>query len=166
LGPLIMGVRPFNDRARPDPTGNVIPYDTPTTAEVLERFGNGHQAAWRCLLTDEVDIELQPFAIGGTRTIDGRAVPYREPELLFPENPRRGALTLWSFNLTVAGGTWRIAGTRDNALRDDSSLIVFASLLGSPEMMPRFSWSGPVWTQQRSGDANLRLCAISEDWAR
>lgn len=150
-------VRPFGDRARPDPEGNAVPYDTPDTGEVLERHGNGHeQAAWPVVLVNEVGIELQPFDARGFRTITSTAV-IGPPELVLPANPRRGALTLWIIQGAVS---WRVARTAHDALRDDSSLVLV------PGLTFRFSWSAALWAQPRDAVAGGTLHAHSEDWAR
>jgi hypothetical protein len=161
-------VRPFGDRARPDPKGNVVPYDTPTTAEVLERFGNGEGPVCPATLVNDVDIELAPFALGAVHTILGTAAPYRDPELILPAEPRRGAISLWAVGGGSGGAGWRIGRSAQDVLRDDSSLLIIANnVFGNPVPATlRVAWRGPMWAVQWRGGASERLIIVTEDWAR
>jgi hypothetical protein len=160
-------VRPFGDRARPDPGGNVVPYDTPSGRELLEATGNGQQDAWPCELVGPVGIEMVPFQAMGFRavTAEGLAVP-REPEMVLGANDRRGAVTLWTTS-NVPGGLWRVAGSKDDAARDETSLIVGSAVLFALTPAIRLSWSGQLWVQERPvSPAGFQLFIQSEDWAR
>jgi hypothetical protein len=165
-------VRPFNNRARADELGNVIPvgFDNPTVAQVLERTGDGG-LAYGCRLTGDVDIEMEPFALGLVRTMVSQAAPYRPAELLLPEDPRRGAITIQpggTAALQGGGVSWNVARTPHEALRDDSSLI-FGVGGGAATPHPpacRFSWRQALWVVQRSGGTGALLTVSAEQWAR
>jgi hypothetical protein len=159
-------VRPFGDRARPDPEGNVTPYDTPDTAELMERTGNGDDKAAYVTLTNDVAIELAPFDIGAMHSIASSGPPFRDPELLIGENPRRGALTFYAIGPAIST-TWRIGRSAHDVLRDDSSLLVGLGATGLAEPPTlRVSWRQAVWVMQRDGVAGGTLVVQSEDWAR
>lgn len=158
-------VRPFADHACPDDEGNVIPYDAPTTPELLERTGNGDQAAWPVRLTNEVGIWLEPFEARGWHTILGEATP-RAPELILPRNRKRGAISIWVATTLGVNCSWRIARNAYEVTRDDSSIIVTPSIaMGTL----RFSWADELWIQQRTtgaGAVGVPLIIHTEDWAR
>jgi hypothetical protein len=165
-------VRPFSNRARPDELGNVIPegFDSPTTAQVLERTGDGG-LAYGCRLVGDADIEMEPFALGLVRTMVSQAAPYRDPELLLPEDPRRGALSIQAQGTAVlqgSGVSWRVARTPHDVLRDDSSLIFgIGGAAATPQPpLSRFSWRQAMWVVQRSGADNGLLTVTVEQWAR
>lgn len=153
-------VRPFSDRARPDPRGNVLPYDAPADATVLQADLPGGLPVE---LTNPADLELVPFTIGGVRTVIGDASGTTAPEVLFPANPRRGALTVYPS--AGAGARWRVGRSAADVLRDDTSVIYTTAGFPLPVLL-RVSWTDAVWVAQAAGDANARLSAISEDWAR
>jgi hypothetical protein len=157
-------VRPFGDRARPDPEGNVTPYDTPDTAELLERTGNGDDEAAYVILTNEAGIELAPFDLGAVHSIASEDPPFRAPELLIGENPRRGAITVYSVG-AAANTRWRIGRSASDVLRDDSSILVGFDAVAVPPTL-RVSWRNPLWIVQRDGTVGQTLVVISEEWAR
>jgi hypothetical protein len=100
-----------------------------------------------------------------------QAAPYREPEQLLPEDPRRGALTIQAGGTAVlqgSGVSWRVARTPHDVLRDDSSLIFGIGGAAATPQPPacRFSWRQAMWVVQRSGGVNGLLTVSAEQWAR
>lgn len=153
-------LRPFSDRAYPDPDGNVTPYDSPAVGVLLEVSNT--ERAWPVQLVNDVLMELLPFeAQGYVSYVAEATVP--DPRQLLPANPRRGALTIWSVFTSNADG-FRVARSRDDALRDDTSLVFSASAFATWAV--RFAWPDPVWVQQRSAPGGGVLSVQTEDWAR
>jgi hypothetical protein len=157
-------VRPFSNRAVPDDRGNAVPYDTPTGAELYERTGNGHGPAAPVRLVEAVDLELMPFDLGAMHSIASEDPPFRAPELLIGENPRRGAITVYSVG-AAANTRWRIGRSASDVLRDDSSILVGFDAVAAPPTL-RVSWRNPLWIVQRDGTVGQTLVVISEEWAR
>jgi hypothetical protein len=130
------------------------PFDTPSTAVVLQAEEPYPEIApVPVRLVNKVRVDQLPTELGITKTIN---VSSAAPEQLLPENKRRATINFW----LVSGETVRVARTHDEALRDDSSIVIVAN--AGPF---RFHWTDACWAMKRVGAASL-LSIATEDWAR
>jgi hypothetical protein len=131
------------------------PFDTPGTDEVLQAEEPDLELAPVTVrLVNKVRVDQLPTELGMTKAIKPSA---SQAELIVPRNPRRATINLWS-----VAGTYRVARTEAECKRDDSSIVIVASI--GPF---RFHWVDEVWVMQReAGAATDRLVFVTEDWAR
>lgn len=134
-----------------------LPFDTPDTDEVLQaEVAHPEVDPVPVRLVNKVRVDQLPTELGILRSID---VSSAAPEQLLPRNPRRATVNFWvGFGATA----FRIARTRDEALRDDSSIIITTN--SGPY---RFHWVDECWAMKTAAGAGTdRLSYATEDWAR
>lgn len=134
-----------------------LPFDTPATDEVLQAEDTEPELQpVPVRLVNKVRVDQLPTRLGITKSIN---VSSTEPEQVLPRNPRRAAINLW----VPAGDTGvRVARTRDEALRDDSSIVIVTN--SGPY---RFHWIDEVYAMKRGAGASTdRFVICTEDWAR
>jgi hypothetical protein len=132
------------------------PFDTPPTDEVLQAEEPDTEIEpVPVRLVNKVRVDQLPTELGITKSFKPSTT---EPEQALPRNPRRATVNFWQ----VSGGSFRVARTQGEALRDDSSIIISSN--AGPF---RFHWVDECWVMQReAGAATDRLVICTEDWAR
>jgi hypothetical protein len=153
--------RPFaphvpHDTHDVDPEDFAVPFDTPPTDEVLQSEEPEPEIQpVPVRLVNKVRVDQLPTELGITKSYKPSTT---SPEKVLPRNPRRATVNLW----VAGGGTFRVARTQAEAIRDDSSIII-----GGNSGPFRFHWVDECWAMQReAGAATDRLVVCTEDWAR
>jgi hypothetical protein len=133
-----------------------VAFDTPPTDEVLQaEVPEPEVTPVPVRLVNKVRVDQLPTELGITKSFKPSTTV---PEQVLPRNPRRATVNLW----VASGGTYRVARSKAEAARDDSSIII-----GGNSGPYRFHWVDECWAMQReAGAATDRLVVCTEDWAR